>query len=388
MLQEARRGDLGQVLNALEFPLGGTVLKSVPKIESIASDVSAFDKTKNLMDRLAGEQEIGQMTPFPHQAMSWGLCGLKSSTTHPHRDSHGLPTHVSQLTGGKAWSVMQHSDPRKDNCNLYIDYIKMHFEVDEEILPFFRAETVYLDNTTQFIMKPNAYHYVVTLEHSITYGGHFIAMQNIRNTLIGYVHTAMLTYSITNTLHPEVKRLLFRIMINWGWHGTDFDTVSSDPHIPDWSTREGLLNVIALGNVILFAEALEPPNVLNSDPVAMLEWLTARDTYVYGIAAFQHSFEIPENSNIFLESAKRFGVSILDYLNHIEHHKKQDPTAAAAHREHVEGVLERALQFENAKNTLKWSVKKGYFRDATYVEDEENKRTLFWEPVFTIKRRS
>ncbi len=33
MLQEARREDCGQVLNGLEFPLGGTVLKPLLRQE-------------------------------------------------------------------------------------------------------------------------------------------------------------------------------------------------------------------------------------------------------------------------------------------------------------------------------------------------------------------
>ncbi len=73
------------------------------------------------------------------------------------------------------------------------------------------------------IMKANTYHYVVTLNHSVCYGGHFLSTASLQKTLIGYVHTAMLGYCITNTLHPEVKRLLFRIMINWGCNGTQVD---------------------------------------------------------------------------------------------------------------------------------------------------------------------
>lgn len=72
-------------------------------------------------------------------------------------------------------------------------------------------------------MKANTYHYVLTLDHSVCYGGHFISSATLRKTLIGYVHTAMLGYCITNTLHPEVKRLLFRMMINWGLRGTNVD---------------------------------------------------------------------------------------------------------------------------------------------------------------------
>ncbi len=72
------------------------------------------------------------------------------------------------------------------------------------------------------VMKPNILHYVLTLEHSVAYGGHFIPRTGIKAVIISYVHTAFLTYSITNTLHPEIKHLLFCMLLNWCFHGTKF----------------------------------------------------------------------------------------------------------------------------------------------------------------------
>ncbi|KAK0492976.1 hypothetical protein EDD18DRAFT_1357359 [Armillaria luteobubalina] len=352
ILDEARRGEYGQVLNALEFPLGGTVLKALPNYEGVASDRSSFERTKNVMMSLAAEQKMGDITPYPSHAMSWGLCGLATSSTHQHRDSHGLPTHVSPLCGSKIWVLLRHSDKNREDCNRYRDYLDLRFDKDEDIEKYFESEVLYLDNATHLIMQPNVLHYVLTLEHSVAYGGHFIPSTGIKSVIIGFVHTALLTYSITNTLHPEIKRLLFRMMINWCFHGTTFRRESTDPHVPNWMEPKGLLDVIALGNLVLYAPALEATGGLEADQAALLEWVTARDAYIIAVAAFQRTFRTIGIADIFLESAKRFGASLYDYMTTIEEAWELHPDSAGRESELFEKALGDALDFDTAKEVL------------------------------------
>ncbi len=110
--------------------------------------MSSFDQTKEMLDRIGEEQGVGPLPAYPHHAMSWGLCGLASSTTHPHRDSHGMPTHISPLCGEKLWTVFEHEEAEKDDCNFYNDYSHTHFKTTRDIQKHYRAETVLLDNTT------------------------------------------------------------------------------------------------------------------------------------------------------------------------------------------------------------------------------------------------
>ncbi len=163
--------------------------------------------------------------------------------------------------------------------------------------------------------------------------------------------------------------------------------VQDDPHIPNWETRDGLLSLIALGNVIVFANALEPPTEWEYKPAIMLEWLTARDTYALAVAQFQKYYLIEGHINIFLESAKRFAASIWDYLNKVEVDVKESPEAAAAHRDHVKEVLGEALHFDWAKDILEWEVEEDYFKDTNLLAKNEDERTLLWEPDFQIMRK-
>ncbi|KAK0197707.1 hypothetical protein F5146DRAFT_995339 [Armillaria mellea] len=353
----------------------------------VASERSSFDRTKNLMTRVAAEQNMGDPPPYPAHALSWGLCGLATSSTHQHRDSHGLPTHVAPLCGSKLWVLLKQTNKDKDDCNFYRDYLRVRFDKDEGIEDFFESEVLYLDNSTHLVMKPNILHYVLTLEHSVAYGGHFIPRTGIKAVIIGYVHTAFLTYSITNTLHPEINRLLFRMLLNWCFHGTKFKQNSTDPHIPNWTERNALLDIISLGNLVLYACALEGIRDLESDQPALLKWMTARDAYVFAVAAFQREFTTDGVSNLFLESAKCFGASLYDYMTALQDKWQLHADSAGTDRDLFETALGDAFDFKTAKEVLGWDVEKEFFRDAALVETDHLKRTLMWEPSFSIHER-
>ncbi|KAK0463361.1 hypothetical protein IW261DRAFT_1427714 [Armillaria novae-zelandiae] len=48
----------------------------------------------------------------------------------------------------------------------------------------------------------------------------------------------------------------------------------SDPHISNWTEPKGLLDIITLGNLILYASALEKHGMLQKEQAALLEWTT------------------------------------------------------------------------------------------------------------------
>ena len=63
-------------------------------------------------------------------------------------------------------------------------------------------------------MKPNTYHYVLTLSNSITYGRHFYSASTIRQSVWGAVHCLIVGELVTNTDHPEVTALFRRMLIH------------------------------------------------------------------------------------------------------------------------------------------------------------------------------
>lgn len=61
-------------------------------------------------------------------------------------------------------------------------------------------------------MRPNTFHYVITLEHSIVFGRHFYAAATIRPSVWGAIHNIMVGNMVCNEDHPEVCVFLRRML--------------------------------------------------------------------------------------------------------------------------------------------------------------------------------
>lgn len=68
-------------------------------------------------------------------------------------------------------------------------------------------------------MMPTTFHAVVGTSHSIIFGRHFFSTSTIRRSVFGLVHTFILGLLITNTVHADATKSLFRqIMALWYRH--------------------------------------------------------------------------------------------------------------------------------------------------------------------------
>jgi hypothetical protein len=129
-------------------------------------------------------------------------------------------------------------------------------------------------------MKPSTPHYVLTLENSITYGQHFYAAAQIRQTIWTIIHVAMSGNSLTNASHPNAIFFLQRILFysihrHWCRESDNSEDgykkyskrtnlsfthilifAAHEHHILDPSTSEGLLDMTYLGNLISLVDAL------------------------------------------------------------------------------------------------------------------------------------
>ena len=116
-------------------------------------------------------------------------------------------------------------------------------------------------------MRPDTPHTVITINHSICYGGHFFVMSCMTDTLVGMTHAFMADSYITNTHHTK-SRLLLRRMVIFVYlglvdqvledDGMCFDgkplpnTLSafcSDPdveHLPNPAKMDSLMDLISL----------------------------------------------------------------------------------------------------------------------------------------------
>jgi hypothetical protein len=107
-------------------------------------------------------------------------------------------------------------------------------------------------------MKPNALHFVVTVEDSITIGRHFYCASTTLLSVIGIVHTFLMDNGITNVVHDNaLQSVLRRMMGMWSMRYNEDSYSFDDHHTPDVSTPEGLLNFTMLGCMMEFGRVLD-----------------------------------------------------------------------------------------------------------------------------------
>jgi hypothetical protein len=125
-------------------------------------------------------------------------------------------------------------------------------------------------------MRPHTLHYVITMEDAFVYGRHFLATSTIQDTTWGIVHCFIKGLTITNDMHNELGTMLRRMMAMW--HIYYYDQVwrfspPQDPHIPNLATVEGLMDCIAVGNVLELAQVLDRRAYLK----AGIHWLEQQE---------------------------------------------------------------------------------------------------------------
>jgi hypothetical protein len=108
-------------------------------------------------------------------------------------------------------------------------------------------------------MKPNTMHYVLTVDDSITLGRHFFPCASSQATSFGAIHTFIMNYAITNTLHDDLITMLRRIMVMWhlSYDEDPFFTGQGNPHVPDITTTSGFLDFMAIGNLLELAHVID-----------------------------------------------------------------------------------------------------------------------------------
>ncbi|KAK0470698.1 hypothetical protein IW261DRAFT_1572984 [Armillaria novae-zelandiae] len=196
-------------------------------------------------------------TTYPVSATSFWLVATKGTISYMHCDCHGVGTVVEVLCGRKLWYIFRRRGSSADDSMIeeYMgDWAPGFIPSPDE----WEAEVVLLEPGSAFYMHPDTHHAVLTLENSIVKGHHIYATTTLAKSVTGWIHTCMLEYRIANVLHPELHKLLLRIMCHFYRVMTnDDDKGFHYLEIPEMS-RNGLLDIIALGNLCIFSSALLP----------------------------------------------------------------------------------------------------------------------------------
>ncbi|KAK0191842.1 hypothetical protein F5146DRAFT_1135527 [Armillaria mellea] len=305
VLQQGNLNGKGLVLNALFLPIPEKPLEEPQCIEEVMCQSTAFNQTREM------PEDIFECY-YPKLATMFALASTAATFSYVHADGMGVGTVVQVLTGKKIWFLF-----RRCGVTMLNGYIGEFFD---DWQPGFIPDCDRWD--AEIFMRPNTHHAVITLENCIVSGQHFYVTSCIEDMVVGFVHMHMWDFFITNVIHHELRPLLLQMMCYFsqvicGPGGRQ----SSDVHCPDITTRRGLLDVVALGNLCAFTTALNGKNEEEHKDGVLLAIncykniirFASRDLVLY----FPKGKLRVTPYQLAQESAKHFAAAIIVYLQRV-----------------------------------------------------------------------
>jgi hypothetical protein len=269
--------------------------------------------------------------PYPSDALLWGTIATKHATSWFHVDDYGMATVVKIMTGMKYWVVAHPLPDASEGCYGNPGSVEAFGQWNPEDAGehLWEHEGVILKAGDTMFMRPNTPHYVVTIADSVVIGRHFFATSTMVPTSLGIAHTFILGNGITNVVHDCLHTLLRRMMGMWVLrYNMDGSTTNDDGHFPNLQTMDGLLDLMALGNLIELGYILDL-RTYRKDPAAKEdhgEMIASRRWYrrIQKIVASIHVVYIKGRKtnvlSLFRRSLVEFAAALLTYKQN-EHSK-------------------------------------------------------------------
>ncbi|KAK0462761.1 hypothetical protein IW261DRAFT_1576169 [Armillaria novae-zelandiae] len=379
----------GHVLNALALPCT-TLYDSDPLQFILSSHCQAFEHTSDMPADIFD-------TTYPGSATSFWLVATKGAISYMHCDCHGVGTVVEVLCGRKLWYIFRRRGSSANDSMIeeYMgDWAPGFIPSPDE----WEAEVVLLEPGSAFYMCPDTHHAVLTLENSIVKGHHIYATTTLAKSVTGWIHTCMLEYRIANVLHPELHKLLLRIMCHFYRVMTnDDDKGFHYSEIPEMS-RNGLLDIIALGNLCIFSSVLLPC-IEESPKQVKIAIATATGAYLSLIRYLKARYHLiflssPENEaaaklpcvrsmdigDFAVSSAAHFGRSLI-YYSHMAYKLRM-----CLHDD--SNVLHALKSMKNKVNvSLNMFLHIDLMDEFLYTYKNEQKKCLHLRPVFDVRHK-
>jgi len=231
--------------------------------------------------------------PFPADELIWATAATQNAVSWGHIDGNGAATVVTVITGSKYWvlscpkTAKAGSGKKKPNGNMasirafgvgWSPSSACEHLWDHEGILLQAGDVLYATCFTflhQFnvevlanrYMRPSTHHYVLTVDNSIIHGRHMYPACVSQMSAFGIVHCFVMGHAVTNvTTHEKMLICLRRNMAMWvDKYLQDPDFLpGSDPHIPNIATMDGLLDIMAIGNLLELGAVLHPSSYTTS----------------------------------------------------------------------------------------------------------------------------
>ncbi|PPR03258.1 hypothetical protein CVT26_008086 [Gymnopilus dilepis] len=241
-------GPNGRILNGLDFPM----FNGSRELNSFAVDLAAWYAARGLYT-------TNSSAPYPTEHMRWGLVGHRNTFTFLHIDCDGLCTDNGPCCGSKLWGFLSPRDELPLSSTKF--FLDQGFHLND-VTPEskYDFEAIVLRPGDRIYMRPNTPHFVLGLEDSICYGGHYYATCLMQQTLQGMIHAFVLNHYLTNTSHQPSRQLLRRIVFFYHAGLIEGDISPRDrtaKHLPAIDTFDGVMNLLSAAIMVVFGNVLD-----------------------------------------------------------------------------------------------------------------------------------
>ncbi|KAF7361554.1 hypothetical protein MSAN_01189000 [Mycena sanguinolenta] len=204
---------------------------------------------------------------FPWKETNWTIFANGSAVTWIHTDV--LFTVVTLPVGEKLWFLGRRRpdlppDDLRGNIRSRSAFDSFNGYTDMSDAWVF--EQVHLSPYTTLYMPASVPHCVISLTDCIGAGRHGIPASNISHCVFVTLHNTVLSSSTTNADHEPARRFLIRIFIfivlaivdpqNGDYKSSMPRTSRMKAHLPDLTTEEGVLDILALRSFVVLFLAL------------------------------------------------------------------------------------------------------------------------------------
>ncbi|KAK0505462.1 hypothetical protein EDD18DRAFT_1098822 [Armillaria luteobubalina] len=337
----------GHVLNALALPCM-TSYDSNPLQFILSSHCRAFEHTSDMLADIFD-------TTYPVSATSFWLVATKGAISYMHCDCHGVGMVVEVLCGRKLWYIFQHHGSSANDSMIeeYMGdwapgFIPSPDEWEAEVVLLEPGSAFYMlkglvmvQDTDTMLILVLSYGFLQNANLIIKIlsilGHHIYATTTLAKSVMGWIHTGMLEYRIANVLHPELHELLLHIMFHY-------------LEIPEMS-RNGLLDIITLGNLCIFSLVLLPC-IEESPEQVKIEIAMATGAYLSLIRYLKNKVNMWLNMFLHIDLTDKF---LYTYKNEQKKCLHLCPVFDVQHKEDILdlGIYNECDMFESSQASIK-----------------------------------
>ncbi|KAF7374676.1 hypothetical protein MSAN_00352600 [Mycena sanguinolenta] len=222
-------------------------------------------------------EHLSQVPPFvfPWSEVTWNIAANARAVSWLHGDV--LFTIVDMPVGEKLWFLASRRNDLELNDHRGIMRSRHAFNSFNgwtDMSDVWNFEQLHLSPYTTLYMPATFLHAVVSLTDCIGVGRHGVPISNLSHCVYITLHNTVVSKSTTNADHEPARRFLVRIFIfivlalkdprnGAGGRGrSEGDGISPQPssrtkaHLPDLSTNDGVLDLLALRSFIVLIVAL------------------------------------------------------------------------------------------------------------------------------------